>query len=827
MGTPIDRRQSYRTEAALPVKCRRPSYPNGRMNRTTDISEGGIGLRLPEQLDTATPLVDLEIYLSEGEEPFRAKGEVVWQGTDLRIAPDSSSIGIRFIHVVPVDQRRLTHFLATPSSNSSRHDLILDANTSLRTARSGHANFLLPVLRSSLLVRAKIRVLIYKKLLQPLLFTSRLGRKMVLGHIRRWSFVDYIYVDQASGYTWLGKFVDRALFMLPVTAATKSKMHRIKSLLEAEVIRNSRANRVTRIVTLGSDSLRYLIELATERTLTREQLQVVSLNNDKASLRIGRRISKGLPFEYRLGNAARLDPYSRLSNSTGWKPNLAIISGCYEFLNSATVRKSLEEIYHSLDRGGVVIVVTQLSNPNGKLLRNVRLPGHITRAGFHHREPFIYKKWMQESGYKEISVEADRWGAYGFCVGRKTGERAVDSTIEVPVFRKGRMYRRVINMRSHNAYQYMRGFKPLSNGRALRGRQEVILMASNDYLGLRAHPRLIQAAIEATRKFGVSTTSSRILVGNIELHEELQSKLATFLGFEDTLVFSSGYGTNVGVLAAILGRDEVALVDRLAHASMLDGLKLSSGSARFFAHNNVDNLRKLLEEHKAVLGKVIMCDGVYSMDGDLAPIPALFELAGQYGAGVIVDDGHATGIFGKTGRGTLEHFGIDNKENCLLLGSLSKAIGSVGGFVAGGREVIDYLRHTARSLLFSTGLPAANTAAALVALDIIREEPQRLQRLWENTRRMRSGLKDLGYDLGTSVSPIIPVVIGDEYTVYKMSVALEEAGVIVDGVAPPAVKQSQCRLRMCMMATHADDDITRVLGLFRRLGKRYKVLIRG
>ncbi len=658
----------------------------------------------------------------------------------------------------------------------------------------------------------------------PLFFTSRLGRKVIFGHAGRGLLVDYIYEKRPSGYTRFGRFIDRILLMLPAASATQYKFERLSQILRAEIAKNLTSDKTTRIVDLGSGPARYLVEIAQKERYRKEYFQALCLDIDRPSLRLGRQIGQGLPIEYRIGNITELGLYRKLAEKKGWRPNLVTISTCYDFLDDSATRKSLEEVYYGLEPGGTVIIVSQVRNPNGSLLKGIRFARRNSNGPVYYREPFVIKKWMQESGYKEILAEPDRWGMYCYYIGRKTGDYSTLRAPEIPAFTKGRMYKRVMQMRSSDAYQYMRGFRPLAGGKALRGNRIVIMMATNDYLGLRFHPKVIQATIDAAKKYGASTTSSRILAGNIELHEELQSSLASFLGVGDTLVFSSGYTANLGVMAAMLGSGEVALVDRYTHASLLDGCKLTDGITRFFAHNNTENLEKLLEEYDGAKAKLVVCDGIYSMDGDLAPLPDILRLAHQYDAGVIIDDGHATGVFGEKGKGTLEHFKITNKDRCLLTGSLGKALGSTGGFVAGPREVIDYLRHTSRSLLFSTGLPPVCAAAAIAALEILKEQPGLIQRLWSNTSKMRQGLIDLGYNTGASVSPLIPIVLGDEYIVYKMSVALEEAGVVVDGVAPPAVKQNQCRLRIRMMATHTDTDIAVALDLLRKLGRRFGVI---
>ncbi len=675
------------------------------------------------------------------------------------------------------------------------------------------------LLKQIIRARRALRKALYGNVLRPLFFVSRIGRRIVLGRVGTGALLDYIYEQRPSGYSRIGKAVDRALLSMPAAKATRHKLDKIRSLILQEIESNQSRSRPTRIVDLGSGAARYLHNPDRKYEGNGSHIEALCLDIDSRCLRAGRRLPQEFPIQYRKGNVDKLGHYQRLANRIGWKPNIAVVSTCYDLLDDSTTRKSLEELYQSMDAGGVAIIASQVRNPSHALIEKTKLRRNKAPE-IHYREPFIIRKWMIESGYKEVSVELDKWGMYAFYIGRKTGE-ASSRVSETPILAKGREYRRVVKMRSNNAYPYMRGFTPLANGRAVRGNSRVVHMATNDYLGMRLHPKVIQAAILATRKYGVSTTSSRILVGNLDIHEKLQSRLASFLGFEDSLVLTTGYGTNVGVVSSLVAEGEVAFVDRLAHASILDGCKLSGGEARFFTHNSMTALERLLEANEHIYGKLIICDGVYSMDGDLAPLPELFGLAEKYDAALLIDDGHATGVYGDRGKGTLEHFSIKDRDRCVLVGSLGKGLGSTGGFVAGKREIVDYLRHTARPLLFSTAMPPASAAAALAALDILEDNRWLIEQLWLNTRRIREGLADLGYNLGTSVSPLIPVIIGDEYKVYKMVGALEESGIIVDGLGPPAVKQTQCRIRIKMMATHRADDIEYVLQQFKRVGRRF------
>lgn len=668
--------------------------------------------------------------------------------------------------------------------------------------------------------RSKIEKLFYQKVLKPVIFTSRLGRKAILGRAGKGLFVEYIYRDQPSGYNRIGHLVDKILLNLPSAKATKEKKEHVIKILQSEIMKNTLNNIPTKIVDLGSGPARYIVELSKGKR--KDVIQSICLDIDKNSLRFGKLIAKDCPIEYRIGNITRLDRYKNLAQKIGWQPNVVIVSTCYEFLDDGTVRASIEDIYKTLEVDGALVIVVQLDNPNKKIFEHLVFMKDGSSWKVNYRNPFVMKKWLIEAGFKDIDIYVDKWNMYCYYTARKMG---FDNSLvnSKPIFFKSLAYRRATEQRAKNIYQYMRGFDPLPNGKALRDGQKVIMMASNNYLGLAMREEIIKAANEANKKYGASIASSRILTGNLDIHEELQAKLADFLKSEDTLVFSTGYMVNLGVISGLLGEGDIAFFDRDAHASLLDGAKLSNGETRFFAHNDMQQLEKLLQKNESAKGKVIICDGVYSMDGDLAPLPELCRLAEKYNAGIAVDDGHATGIFGENGRGTVEYFKVDGKVD-ILLGSLGKALASVGGFVAGNHIIIDHLRHTSRPLLFSTGLSPANAAAALAALSIVQKEPWLRQNLWSNTFKMKQGLRNMGYNIGKSEAPLIPIIIGDEATTYKMVMALEELGVIGDGVSFPAVKKNLSRIRIRLIATHTDEDIEFVLSAFKKVGKKFGVI---
>ncbi|MGA2333618.1 MAG: pyridoxal phosphate-dependent aminotransferase family protein, partial [Syntrophales bacterium] len=315
--------------------------------------------------------------------------------------------------------------------------------------------------------------------------------------------------------------------------------------------------------------------------------------------------------------------------------------------------------------------------------------------------------------------------------------------------------------------------------------KRVIMVGSNNYLGLTNHPRVKEAAIKAIEKYGTSCAGSRFLNGNLDIHEELETKLARFLRKEAALVFATGYQTNLGVISALVGRNDVAIIDMYDHASIIDGCRLSFGEVKKYRHNDMDALEIILEGIKEK-NKLIIVDGVFSMEGDIADLPAIVKLAKAYGARIMLDDAHAVGILGDGGRGTAEHFGLENEVD-LIMGTHSKSLAAIGGFIAGPSDVISWIKHLARSMIFSASLPPALVASASTALDIIEEQPELRARLWRNTHKMLKGYRTLGYDTGTSETPIIPIVIKDTMKTYEMCRLLFENGVFVNAVISPAV----------------------------------------
>jgi glycine C-acetyltransferase len=351
----------------------------------------------------------------------------------------------------------------------------------------------------------------------------------------------------------------------------------------------------------------------------------------------------------------------------------------------------------------------------------------------------------------------------------------------------------------------------------------VVNLSSNNYLGLTTHPRLRQRALEAIERFGVGSGSVRTIAGTMALHVELERRLAEFKKTEAVVVFQSGFAANAGTVAALLTKDDVIVSDELNHASIIDGCRLSRAEIRVFPHKDLEGARKVLAALPATQRKLLITDGVFSMDGDVAPIPGLCELAEEFGAIMMVDDAHASGVFGANGRGTIDHFGMHGRVD-IQVGTLSKAVGVLGGYVAGSLALIETLHHRARPFLFSTSHPPAVTAACLGALDVLMEEPGLIERLWENTGFFKRGLNELGFDTGLSESPITPVIVGEAATAMRLSDRLFEEGVFAQGIGFPTVPRGKARVRTIVTATHTTEDLQQALDAFARVGRELRLI---
>ncbi|HKW50540.1 MAG TPA: glycine C-acetyltransferase [Candidatus Eisenbacteria bacterium] len=353
--------------------------------------------------------------------------------------------------------------------------------------------------------------------------------------------------------------------------------------------------------------------------------------------------------------------------------------------------------------------------------------------------------------------------------------------------------------------------------------KDVINLSSNNYLGLTTHPKLREAALRALKELGVGSGSVRTIAGTMEIHMELERKIATFKKTEASVVFQSGFAANAGTVAAILGKDDLILSDELNHASIIDGARLSRATIRVFPHRDPAALGRLLEETASVKRRLVITDGVFSMDGDIAPMPEIVALARAHGAIMMVDDAHASGVLGKAGRGTVDHFGLHGQVD-IQVGTLSKAIGVLGGYVAGSRSLIEYLYHRARPFLFSTSHPPAVAAACIAAFDVLEAEPERIERLWSNTKRFKDGLRRLGFNTGISETPITPIFVGEADLAMRFSDRLFDRGLFAQGIGYPTVAKGKARLRTIVTATHTEEELDRALSILEEVGRGLEII---
>jgi glycine C-acetyltransferase len=353
--------------------------------------------------------------------------------------------------------------------------------------------------------------------------------------------------------------------------------------------------------------------------------------------------------------------------------------------------------------------------------------------------------------------------------------------------------------------------------------REVINLSSNNYLGLTTHPKLREAAIQAVRTLGAGSGSVRTIAGTMKLHMELERRIAAFKKTEASVVFQSGFAANAGTVSALLGKEDLILSDELNHASIIDGARLSRAQIRVFPHRDVAALERLLEETRDVKRRLVITDGVFSMEGDIAPLPQIAALARAHGAIMMIDDAHSSGVLGKAGRGTVDHFGIHGQVD-IQVGTLSKAIGVLGGYVCGSKSLIEYLYHRARPFLFSTSHPPAVAAACLAAFDVLEQEPERIERLWTNTKRFQAGLARLGFNTGSSETPITPILVGEADLAMRFSDRLFERGVFAQGIGYPTVAKGKARLRTIVTATHSDEDLDQALTILGEVGRTLGVV---
>lgn len=394
------------------------------------------------------------------------------------------------------------------------------------------------------------------------------------------------------------------------------------------------------------------------------------------------------------------------------------------------------------------------------------------------------------------------------------------SILKKPTCRFSDLQLELDDLRARKLYRTLRTIESAQGPVVQMSGRSFLLFSSNNYLGLANHPEVIRASVEAIQKYGVSSGASRLISGNMTLHEELESKIAQFKGTEAAIVFSSGYMTNLGAIPALVGEKDFIVVDKLNHASLIDGCRLSGAAFRVYPHKNLKCLKELLEKRNQYKRVLIVTDSVFSMDGDVAPIPELLKLAEKYDAWLMMDEAHATGVLGKTGRGALEHFNLRSNEQFIQMGTFSKALGSFGGFIAGSKVLIEYLKNTARTFFYSTSLPPGVLAASIKAIEIVDKEPERLKNLWGNVTRFRKGIEKIGAMHASPLqgeTPIIPILTGENERTLKLAEELFANGIFVPAVRPPTVAKGRCRLRFTVMATHTQEQIERCLEILEKI----------
>lgn len=389
---------------------------------------------------------------------------------------------------------------------------------------------------------------------------------------------------------------------------------------------------------------------------------------------------------------------------------------------------------------------------------------------------------------------------------------------KMDIFKKCFDFDRVKKAKADGSYPYFIPLDEVEGTEVVYEGRRIIMCGSNNYLGLTTHPKVRQAAIDAIKRYGTSCTGSRFLNGNMSLIEKLEGELAEWVGMDRALVFSTGMQVNLGTISSLVGKDDIVILDKEDHASIVDGAFLSGGKIERFRHNDMEHLERVLKSLPEDKAKLLVVDGLFSMEGDIAPLPVIIPLCKKYGVRLMVDDAHAMGVLGG-GRGTAAHFNLTSGVD-LIMSTFSKSFASIGGFVAGEDDVIDYVKHTARSLIFSASIPPANTATALAALEVMRTEPERFIQLERNATFMREGYRALGFDTGKSVTPVIPIIIGNDELTYLTWRLLFDNGVFVNPVVSPATAPGRQLLRTSYMATHTEAQLTKVLEIFEKVGKQ-------
>jgi 8-amino-7-oxononanoate synthase len=386
------------------------------------------------------------------------------------------------------------------------------------------------------------------------------------------------------------------------------------------------------------------------------------------------------------------------------------------------------------------------------------------------------------------------------------------------IFNKAYNFTRADEAMAMDLYPFFTPIQEVKGNKVIVRGKPMIMVGSNNYLGLLNHPQVVKAAHEAIERYGVATCGSRFLNGTLDIHVELEEKLAKFMRKEAALTFSTGFQTNLGIISTISGKGEAIIADRMVHASIVDACRLSFASVYKYKHNDMADLERILESIAKNVGKLIVVDGVFSMEGDLANLPEIVNLAQRYEAKLMVDEAHGIGVMGKNGRGTPEHFGVEDHVD-LVMGTFSKSFASLGGFVAGDKKVISYIKHNSRPLIFSASITPASVATVLATLNIIETEPERRERLWKITGKMKSGFEAMGYDTGRTETPIIPVMIRDDERAFMLWRYLREAGIFTNPVIYPAVPQGESLIRTSYSASHSDEELDTVLASFQKSGK--------
>lgn len=382
---------------------------------------------------------------------------------------------------------------------------------------------------------------------------------------------------------------------------------------------------------------------------------------------------------------------------------------------------------------------------------------------------------------------------------------------------------RANRMKENNTFFWLKTIENSSQPRVLVDQKEKIMLASYNYLALIDHPKLKEAGIKAIERYGTGTSGVRFLSGTTEIHKKLEAKIASFKGADDAITYTSGYVTNIAAVTSLYQKDDLVVIDKIDHASIIDGCMLSGARYKTFLHNDMTRLENILKDSDNFVNKIIIVDGVYSMDGDVANLPEISRLAKKYHAKVMVDEAHSIGVLGKTGHGIEEYFGLENAVD-IHMGTLSKTIPSVGGYIAGDKNMIDYLRHNSRPFIFSAPIPPVNAAVAFAALEVIEEEPERVQNLHKNMERFRKGIKSMGYNIGDSVTAIIPIIVGEEEETLQLCKIVNEQGVFICPILFPAVSKGTSRLRSHILTNHRLEDIDEALDIFEKAGKQLGII---